>query len=380
MDFNKISKQYLKQNIPLPYDLAFNLGKEALRALTDEDPQSIAACIALLVGLHTKATYGYSGGGSHHSYDTPPDASEQIAGVCAAIMEGMNDSFITTNQQIVVDNCGMGGDYLRTANVSTLSALIAASSGRVKVCKHGSPGNADAGRQGSSDFINELGINTFTSTENLNRSIDNCGFAYTEALDTRYKLIHQLSHTFVPLSHMNDIIGPITNPIVPHQHTHKIIGVNDLIHPSLLAKAYSILNKKSVTHLTRGIFLRGYGDDSNTGMDELSLCAGGNDVTIFENGEFYPVHIDAFSFGLQPTLCSSITVPEGLTKGSFSTSILDKSSNNSDAINMVLANSALVFHLVDPQCGLKEAFRIAECQYYSHDLVSFAGQIANIMR
>ena len=143
--------------------------------------------------------------------------------------------------------------------------------------KHGSPANADKGRHGSSDFIDLCRINRFADKAAVERCVETLSFGYTEALDERYKHIHTQTHRVAMLPHMNDILGPVTNPLLPSILTRRVLGVNHLIPPAIVAKAYKILNEKGVTHLDHGFFIRGFaGNQNEGGVDELSICDPGD--------------------------------------------------------------------------------------------------------
>ncbi len=123
------------------------------------------------------------------------------------------------------------------------------------MCKHGSPANADQGKYGSSDFISLIcGIDNFADKKMIESCVKELGFGYTEACDTRYKGIHMQTHEVAQLPHMNDIIGPITNPLNPQKLTKRVLGVNHLILPGVVAEAYQILNHEGVTNLQHGFF------------------------------------------------------------------------------------------------------------------------------
>lgn len=384
--YNDTSKFYLKQGIPLPYDRAYELGVRAVRSSREELSAADAiASIALLVGFHTRGIYSFNrktaGILPNTGHEIPEDAAEQIAGICAAVFDEdikkSSNGFLNPGLEApVIDNCGMGGDLLRTANVSTIAALIAARSQEVFMCKHGSPGNADAGRQGSSDFLKDLGLSLHASPDTVARSLREHCFGYTDALNTGFKTIHRQTHGIVPLSHMNDLIGPITNPLSASVHRKKIIGLNDLLDPGLVARSYVIMNENGVTNLERGLFVRGFGDNERDGMDEVSICMGGTRVAELRDGEIHEYTLTAENFGLEPVGSMQIVVPEGMSKGDFSMSILGKTVDNRAPVNMVLANAALLFHL-NGEDDLRQCFEQARQTYYDHDLLAFAEQIAS---
>ena len=364
MDIKHILKGHAYQNIPLNYEEAYELGVYALKGCNGDELAKIQS-IAALSALHTRATYSWVISErleKTHGHKLPKSSAEQIAGICAAIFEHdiakSEFGFVSPNTSYAMDNCGMGGDLITTANISTLAAFIAAAAG-IPMCKHGSPANADMGKYGSSDFISLIcGIDVFSAKEDIERCLEETGFGYTEALDTRYKQIHLQTHKIAMLPHMNDIIGPITNPLHPQKMTKRVLGVNHLVPPRAVAEAYEILNEKGITNLQHGFFIRGFADeDRYEGMDEVSICEGGTQVAELHDGKIREYDLFAEDFGLTSVSVESI-IPKG-NKGEFSLKILEGKVGG-PPLQMVLANAALLFYLAGKSQELKECYKMAE--------------------
>lgn len=372
METKHFLKDHAYQNIPLTFDEAYSLGSYALKGCEGDQLAQIQS-IAILSALHNRSTYAWKWSEvaeHHHGHRLPQNAAEQIAGVCAAVFN--NDiamskfGFLKPNVPYTMDNCGMGGDLIVTANVSTIAALIASAYG-IPMCKHGSPANADNGRHGSSDFVSLLGINTYATRDEVEKCVEAEGFGYTEALDVRYKRIHLQTHKVAMLPHMNDIIGPITNPLFPKLMTRRVLGVNHLVSPRVVAEAYQILNERGVTNLQHGLFVRGFADGFRyEGMDEVSICEGGTQVAELQNGVIHERHLSAYDFGLKPVLPREVSPPSGTSKGAFSLSIL-RGEVGGTPLQMVLANAALLFYLAECSQDLVECYAMAEGVHQSGD-------------
>lgn len=357
-------KDHAYQNIPLSYEEAYALGEYAIEGCNG-DGLAQAQSIPVLCALHTKATYLWTPNDRAqeiHKHLLPRNAAEQIAGICAAIFDHdvkkSEQGFFDPDVPYAIDNCGMGGDLIVTPNVSTVSAFIAAAAG-IYMCKHGSPANADKGKYGSSDFISLIcKINSLAPVSRLEDCIKQTRFAYTEALDTRYKRIHLQTHKVAKLPHMNDIIGPITNPLNPQKITKRVLGINHLISPKIVAEAFRILNEKGITNLKHGLFIRGFADENRyEGMDEASICPGGTIVAELKDGEIKEFDLKAEDFGLSPVSVDQIK-PQG-NKGEFSLKIL-KGEVKGPPLQMVLANSALLFYLAEKSRDWSECYKMAE--------------------
>ena len=365
IDIKHCVKDHGSRNTPLNFEEAYELGIHMLDGCRGNKLAQIQS-IATLSLLHTKATYSWYWTNQQsrvHKHRLSSNAAEQIAGICATIFkEDIAKSefgFLQPKVPYAMDNCGMGGDLIVTANVSTIAALIAAVAG-IPMCKHGSPANADKGRHGSSDFIELCGINNFASKTEIENCVENLCFGYTEALDTRYKLIHLQTHEVAKLPHMNDIIGPITNPLDPKILRRRVLGLNHLIPPAIAAQAYQTLNERGVTFLEHGLFVRGFGDNGeDSGMDELSICKGGTQVAELKNGEIREYWLYAEDFGIRPMPESSISPPPGMSKGDFSLAILKREITGAP-VQMIAANAALLFYLAERSQDLKECYRMAE--------------------
>lgn len=365
VDVKHFQKDHASQNIPLTFNEAYNLVAYALEGCKEGKSLAQIQTIALLTSLHNMATYNFVRNGIHtrrYGDEIPKNAAEQIAGVCAAIFEldiaKSEFGFLNPNVPYAMDNSGMGGDIIVTANVSTLASIIAASAG-IYMLKHGSPANADRGHHGSSDFISMLGINEYADKKAVEECLETEYFAFTEALDKRYKHIHLQTHKVSKMPHMNDIIGPITNPLNPKLLTRRVVGVNHLIPPRLIAEAYQILNERGVTNLQHGLFVRGFVDtDGYDGMDEVSICRGGTQVSELRNGIITDKVWHAPDFGIEEATAEEISPPANMSKGDFSLAIL-KGEISGAPLRMVLANTALLFYLAGKSNNLQDCYKQA---------------------
>ena len=366
MDVKHLVKYHAAQNVPLTYEEAYELGRFTLEGCNGNKDAQVQS-IALLTALHNQATYAWQWNKKReqlHGHRLPKTAAEQIAGVCAAVFDHdiaeSEFGFLEPDVDYVMDNCGMGGDLVVTANISTIAGFIAAAAG-IPMCKHGSPANADQGKYGSSDFISLIcGINTHVTKEEMQLCVERHNFGYTEALDTRYKHIHLQTHMIAKMPHMNDIIGPITNPVNPRLMRRRIVGINHLISPRVVAEAYKILNEKGVTHLDYGLFVRGFTDkDRYEGIDEVSICEGGTIVAELEDGKICEYYLYARDFGLKPISSEAVSPPVGVNKGEYSMQIF-RGEIDGPRLQVVLANAALLFYLAERATDLKECYQLAE--------------------
>ncbi len=376
-EIKHLHTHHATQDIPINFEEAYVLGQYTLEGCPLSDELTIGQCKALLrstatlTALHHRALYLRHTNGveqkchqQRFGHRLPENAAEQIAGICAAVFDEdiakSEFGFLEPKVPYAMDNCGMGGDLILTANVSTIAGLIAAAAG-IPMCKHGSPGNATP--CGSSDFVSLLGINTCANENEVERCVEQECFGYTEALDVRYKRIHTQTHKFANLPHMNDIIGPITNPLSPRVLTRRVVGINHVIPPRIVAEAYQILNERAVTHLERGMFIRGFVSsdhyDHYEGMDEVSICEGGTQIAELRNGELREYKLHASDFGLTAVSAEAISPPSGMSKGEFSLGIL-KGEISGPPLQMVLANAAILFYLADRSQDLKECYKMAE--------------------
>ena len=361
IDIKHIMKEHAYRNIPLDYDEAYNLGLYALEGCKGNNEAQIQS-IAALCALHTKATYAFNRKNKKKRWrhEIPENSSQQIAGVCASIFENdiakSESGFLRPKINHAMDNCGMGGDLIATANVSTISAFIAAAA-NIPVLKHGSPANADSGRHGSSDFIDLCGINTYASKKDVEDCLVANKFGYTEALDTKYKLIHIQTHKIARMPHMNDLIGPITNPLDPKLLDRRLLGINHLLRPKIVAGAYAILNEKKITNVKHALFVRGFVGPS--GIDELSTCKEGSVIAELKNNEIMEYRLFPKDFGLKPAKPASISPPKNMSKGDFSMKIL-RGEITGPSLEMILANAALLFYIEGKSDDLKECYLQAE--------------------
>jgi anthranilate phosphoribosyltransferase len=137
----------------------------------------------------------------------------------------------------LVDTCGTGGAKIRTFNVSTLTALVAAGAG-VAIAKHGN--RSVTSRSGSADILEVLGLNLNMAPSSVARTIEQLGvgFMFAPAFHPAMK------YAVGPRKEMGirtvfNLLGPLTNPACANA---QLMGVYDSRLTCLMAYALNSLD------------------------------------------------------------------------------------------------------------------------------------------
>ena len=175
----------------------------------------------------------------------------------ATVMRQFSKQVDIHDKKNLVDTCGTGGDGIQTFNVSTLSAIVAASAG-VKVAKHG--GRSVSSKCGSADVLEALGVNVNLTPEKVASLVNDIGIAFMFAPN-----FHPAMRYAAPVRKklgvrtIFNVLGPLANPA---SATHQILGVYEASLTEIMAEVLSKLGSEHVMVV--------HGED---GMDEISISS-----------------------------------------------------------------------------------------------------------
>ena len=191
----------------------------------------------------------------------------------ANIIKGFSNSF---------DTCGTGGDGSKTFNISTISAIVAASSG-ICVAKHGN--KAVSSLTGSADVLSELGINI---NLDKNKIIDclnkiNLCFLFAPNFHPILKNVADIRKKIGKRTIFN-ILGPLLSPV---ECKKQIMGVYDV---NILLKVAEVLKKLGTEHA--------WVVSGNKEYDELTTT-GKNYIVEIKNNKIKELKIDVSNFGIE---------------------------------------------------------------------------------
>ena len=207
------------------------------------------------------------------------ETTNEIAGCAAAMREHAIKVDLGTE---VFEIVGTGGDNAGSFNISTTSAIIAASGG-MKVAKHGN--RAASSLSGTADCLEALGVNIQQDPEKCKELLDEVGmcFFFAQKYHTSMKYVGAIRKELGFRTVFN-ILGPLTNPATPSM---QLLGVYDdyLVEP--LAQVLVNLGVK------RGMVV--YGMDK---LDEISLSAP-TKVCEIKDGWFKTTVITPEEFGFE---------------------------------------------------------------------------------
>ena len=159
----------------------------------------------------------------------------------------------------LVDTCGTGGDKLKTFNISTISAIIAASCG-VAVAKHGN--RSITSKCGGADVLEALGVNIDCNAKEVERCMEQAGIGFMFAPNFHPAMKHVMPiRQQIGTRTVFNILGPLTSPA---SADIQLLGVFDPKYVDIMA---NVLRKLDIKH---AMVVHGFDEEGNPAMDEIS--------------------------------------------------------------------------------------------------------------
>jgi len=239
----------------------------------------------------------------------------------------MRENAVRINPHVngrTVDTCGTGGDQLKTFNVSTTSALVAAGSG-VTIAKHGN--RSVTSKCGSADVLEAVGVNLTASPTVVQTAIEKVGigFMFAPAFHPAMKNA-VVPRREIAIRTVFNILGPLTNPANANA---QVLGVYDVKLVQPLAKVLQKLETEEALVV--------HGMD---GLDEISTI-GKTKLAWVKNGEIMTKEITPEDLNLRQAKPNEISGFDVDQSARLMVKILNGGEEESSSrLQMVLANAS----------------------------------------
>nr|MDO8111519.1 anthranilate phosphoribosyltransferase [Candidatus Sigynarchaeota archaeon] len=242
----------------------------------------------------------------------------------------------------IVDTCGTGGDTLKTINISTLSALVAAGAG-VTIAKHGN--RSVTSPCGSADVLEHFGVNIMAQPGIVEQCINKTGIGFMFAPVFHPAMKYASGpRKEIGLKTIFNVLGPLTNPASANG---QVLGVYDKALMDVMA---SVLLDFNVNH-----FFIVYNEH---GADEL-LPVGKNIVKERSQGKVLSRVFEAKDFGLPEAALKDLMINASKEENIKRFTEILKGRGPEALFNAVLMNSAMAIIAGERAKDILEAVALA---------------------
>ena len=241
----------------------------------------------------------------------------------------------------LVDTCGTGGGVVKTCNVSTAAAIVAAGAG-VYVAKHGNRGITS--KCGSADVLEELGVKIDASAETVAECIREAhvGFMFAPMFHPAMKYVQPIRKSLGFRTVFN-ILGPLANPAGAKA---QVLGVADESLMRIVTEALKLLGTRyaMVVH--------------SSGMDEISTAATTKIVELKE-GEITTKELNPEDIGIKLANVDELKVTDAKASAKVLRDILTgkETGPRKDIVILNAAAAIIVANLAD---DFEPAIKMAE--------------------
>ena len=236
----------------------------------------------------------------------------RVKGATASELAGLAQSLrnhavaVKVDIDNLVDTCGTGGGAIKTSNVSTAAAIVAAGAG-VYVAKHGNRGITSG--CGSADVLEELGVKIDASAETIAECIRQAhiGFMFAPRFHPAMKYVQPIRKSLGFRTVFN-ILGPLANPA---NAAAQVLGVADENLMQTIAEALKLLGVRyaMVVH--------------SNGLDEISTL-GPTKISQLTNGNITSIELNPVELGIRLTSIDEIKGGDAATNAGIIRDILSR--------------------------------------------------------
>lgn len=266
---------------------------EAIKKIVENkslsEKESFDVCLEIMAGSATPSQIG----AFLTALRMKGETIEEITGFCRAMRERMIP--IRPLVKFLIDTCGTGGDGMKTFNISTTAAFIAAGAGCF-VAKHGN--RSVSSLCGSADLISALGLRPDMEYELVKSCIENIGigFLYAPIFHPAMKNVSN-PRKEIGIRTIFNILGPLCNPA---NVTRQIIGI---YRKDFMEKLAGVLMNLGVEHC-----LVVHGAD---GIDEITTTTKTYILEIIDK-RMTSYEIQPEEFGIRKSSFDELMVQDGM--------------------------------------------------------------------
>ena len=247
----------------------------------------------------------------------------------------------------VVDIVGTGGDGANLFNVSTAATMVAAVAG-CHVAKHGNGGVS--GKSGSSDLLQQAGINLALNTEQITQSIKTHGIGFLFAPNHHVAMKHAMPiRRTLKTRTVFNILGPLTNPAGVK---NAMIGV---FNPSLCEPLANVFKNLGAEH----VLVVGSVDN----LDEISLATYTH-VAELKGGKVSVYDIEPEDVGIESQTLKGLIIESPSQSLALIREALDNNPNKTPiakkAADMIALNAGATIYVAGKADTIKQGVAIAQ--------------------
>ncbi len=256
-------------------DLSFEQAKELLDIIFEGEAAEVQVA-AFLTAMRAKGA-----------------TSAELAGLAKSLRE--HAVKVEVDVDNLVDTCGTGGAKVKTFNISTAAAIVAAGAG-VYVAKHGNRGITSS--CGSADVLAELGVKIDATAEVVAKCIEQAriGFMFAPMFHPAMKYVQPVRKGLGFRTVFN-ILGPLANPAAAKA---QVMGVAD---ESLMDRIIETLKLLGVEYAMVV---------HSDGLDEIST-AGITKIAELKNGKITKKELNPAELGIEPVNLEQLKVSDAKT-------------------------------------------------------------------
>ncbi|MHC4753498.1 MAG: anthranilate phosphoribosyltransferase [Planctomycetota bacterium] len=265
--------------------------------------------------------------------------AEELAGLAKSLRN--HAVTVKVNIDNLVDTCGTGGGTIKTSNISTAAAIVAAGAG-VYVAKHGNRGITS--NCGSADVLEELGVKIDAGAEIVAECIKQAhiGFMFAPKFHPAMKYVQPIRKGLGFRTVFN-ILGPLANPANAQR---QVLGVADESLMERIAEALKLLGTRyaMVVH--------------SNGLDEIST-AGVTKIAELKEGQIVRKEMNPEDLGITLANIDELRATDAKTSAKVLKNILSgkESGARKDIVILNAAAAIIAGGLAD---DFEPAIKLAE--------------------
>jgi anthranilate phosphoribosyltransferase len=267
---------------------------------------------------------------------------EEIAG-CIEAIYCLDTNKVKIEKDTLVDNCGTGMDSLKTFNISTLSAIVAASMG-IRLARHGA--KAITSQCGTVDLCQALGVDVECDVDIVSRSIETCGLGLFNGMSPK---VHPGGMgrilARIRFGTTLNIAASLANPALPSMGTRGV-GSPDQIEPTIKVMQRIGYRKAVVFH--------GWDEKGDRGMDELSTLGKSRLGLLKEDGDVECMELYPEDVGLTRGNYDEIRPMESVVDESVDTLRTIAGMGSKSRTDIVAFNAGIILWLAGKSPSLRD--------------------------